>query len=118
MLVAGGIWQSPNLDPTTSASPPALLPPHPPTGSALTQHYIIRYLHLIYHYYLPPQLSGTLWMMLMLTPFFLPTPGHIAASVSTYIPSIYSLLMFYYVFHALSPPHHEFFHLQHDESSW
>jgi hypothetical protein len=57
-------------------------------------------------------------MILMLTPFFLPTPGHIAASVSTYIPSIYSLLMFYYVFHALSPPHHEFFHLQHDESSW
>ena len=48
---------------------------------------------------------------------FLPTPGHTAALVSTYITSIYFLLMFYYVFHAPSPPHHEFFHLHHGESS-
>jgi hypothetical protein len=52
-LCKGGdrwIWLSPNLDSTTSPSPPLLLPT-PPTASALTQHHIIRYLHSFLSYF-------------------------------------------------------------------
>jgi hypothetical protein len=115
-VAAGGIWLSPNLDPTTTSLPPPPPPssPHHPTASALTQYHILRYIHFIYHHYLPPQLSGTLWMVLMLTASFLPTLGHAAAIVSTYSPSIYLLLMFCYVLHAPLPPHHGFF----NPSTW
>ena len=108
-MAAGGIWPSPNLDPTTSASPHLLSSPHLLTASPWTQYYILRYIYSIYHHSLPPLLSGTLRMMLKLTPSFPPTPGHIAASVSTHSPSIYILLMFYCVLHAPPPPQHGFF---------
>jgi hypothetical protein len=90
---------------------PLLTPssPHHPTALALTQYYILRYIYSIYHHSLSPLAVWTTQDDAEADSPFLPTPGHIAASVSTYIPSIHLLLIFYCVLHAPPPPQHGFF---------